>query len=433
MGFLGKVFGSKEKKEETIETTLELLPTIIEKNFDARKKELEMNTAKKMSEIKFLHIKSLKLLEDIKSKDLEEKENQRFNKAAFTSKKQIEKQLEKLLIKMDPADRGNTLEDVKAFSGEGNAILVNEIMSFRKNIAYTSAYMKDEMKSLGESLQGMLNNFTELAKLLDNESEMFNFEKVKEKILDVQRVGNEIERLNKEIDEIDILIVSKEKEITSVEEKKKETQKGEGMLLLEKLEEEKASLASQKQKLKSEVSSLLSTIDRPLQRFNSLVSSGRWVIDKEKQEILNGMLTNPMLALKKDPSGEKFKEILQEVVKAINDEKIELKEREKEKRLNALNELLTFNFFEKVFWKLNEIQKKQSELEAKLKENTAQKELALEENKIKHAKKTNEELIEKKGKIKREKNELIEQTRKDNDEIITFSEQTLGKKIIIKS
>jgi hypothetical protein len=432
MGFLG-LFGKKEKTPQTIETTLELLPTLIEKNFQVKKQELEMSTAKKITEIKYLHHKSLKLLEDIKNQEIEEKGNKRFNKAAFTSKQQIEKQLEKLLLKMDPTDRGNTLEDVKAYSGEGNAILVNEIMSFRKNIAYTSAYLKDEMKALGESLQGMLNNFSELAKLINKASELFEFEKVKERIDSIKNDNLKTVEYLEQIKKIEDNIKQGEIGLTQENEILKEIQSGEGMVALNKLEEEKVNLTAQKQKLKSEVASLLSTIDRPLQRFNSLVSSGRWIIDKEKQNLLTGILTNPMLALKKDPKGEKFKEILNEVVKAINQGQIELKDREKEKRLNALNELLTFNFFEKVFWKLNEIQKKQTLLESELNANTVQKELTQKEDKIKQINSNKNTLLDEINKIKFEMEENSEKIRKDNSEIVAFSEKIIGKTIILKS
>ena len=431
MGFLNKVFGSKEKKPETIETTLELLPTLIEKNFEVRKKELEMDSAKNISEIKYLHSKSLKLLEDIKKQEIEEKGNKRFNKAADTSKKQIEKQLEKLLLKMDPSDRGNTLEDVKSYSGEGNSLLVSEIMTFRKNIAYTSAYLKDEMKALGEALQGLLNNFSALQQMLDKEKEMFEFEKIKEKINTFS--SSELENISNKIKDIENNIKEKDEMLKEAQEKKKNIISGDGMVGLAKLEADKASLATQKQELKTEVSSLMSTIDRPLQRFSSLVASGRWVLDKESQDILNGMITNPMLALKKDPSGEKFKSILGEVVKAIEDEKIELKDREKEKRLGALTEMLTFNFFEKVFWKLNDIQKKQSELEHQLKENTTQKELETEENTINTLQREKEELLEKKRLLEKEKSEINQKSREETQKIIDFSEKILGKKVIIKN
>ena len=270
MGFLG-LFGKKEKTPTTIETTLELLPTLIEKNFQAKKQELEMATTKKISEIKYLHSKSLKLLQDIKSQDIEEKGNKRFNKAAFTSKQQIEKQLEKLLLKMNPVDRGNTLEDVKAFSGEGNAILVNEIMSFRKNIIYTSAYLKDEMKALGEALQGMLNNFSELEKLLADGHEIFEFEKIKEKINSSKSEDIKLVELNQKVKNLEEEITKKESEIQTQKENLEKILNGDTANGLKKLEEEKSALVSEKQKLKLEVSSLLSTVDRPLQRFNSLV------------------------------------------------------------------------------------------------------------------------------------------------------------------
>jgi peptidoglycan hydrolase CwlO-like protein len=45
---------------------------------------------------------------------------------------------------------------------------------------------------------------------------------------------------------------------------------------------------------------------------------------------------------------------------------IELKEREKEKKMGAVEELLNFNFFSSVFWKINELDSELQSIEKKL-------------------------------------------------------------------
>jgi hypothetical protein len=116
-------------------------------------------------------------------------------------------------------------------------------------------------------------------------------------------------------------------------------------------------------------------VDRPLQRFNQLVESGRWVLPSKEKEILGLFLTNPVLALKSDPKAELFKKVLAEVIKAIEDNSVELKEKEKEKRLEALQEIINFDFFGKVFWRMNELQRKQDELNKEISKSDAKKEL----------------------------------------------------------
>ncbi len=432
MGFLGKLFGQKNTEMEKIETTIDLLPSIIEKNFEAKRESLEMDVAKEMSEIKYLHEKAIKLTNDLKSKELEEKENMRFNKAAKTSKNQLEKQLEKLLEKSNPIKIGNNLEEVRAYVGESYSLLVNEVNSFRKNIVYTSAYLKDEMKELGEVVQGLLDKLFSLQKKFDGEKELFQYKKVIDRIEEIKERKTKKEEYKKNIEKEKKLIEEIEKRLTRSNTKILELDKGSEIEELKKLEEEKSSLLNEKQQLRVEITSMISTIDRPLQRFKALVDSGRWKIDKEQEELLKQFITNPLLALKKDVNGKQFKEILKEIVKAIDDEKIDLKEREKEKRLGALQELINFDFFEKIFWKLNDMQKKLLEIEKQISSNEGQKRLSAEEgNRSELEKEINnhKEII---NDLEKEINRLEEKNKSEMEYIFKFGERALNKQIILK-
>jgi hypothetical protein len=429
MGFFDKIFGKKNNDE--IETTLDLLPSLIKNKFDLQEQTITQYNAKKISEIKHLHRKAILLLEDIQKKEIQEAKNAKFNKAAITAKSQIEKQLKHLLEKLSPNNRGHDLNDARAYAGEGYALMITEINSFRKSIVYTSAFLKDEMSELGQILQEMINCFNEMNQTFKKNSILFEFEKIQKDIENIKEEKKEILEFNKNIENNEKLI--KEKHIL-LDNKKNDLEnysKSPEMKRLKEIEYERTKLIEKKQDLKLQVYSLISSVDRPLQRFKSLIDSKRWVLKNDENEILELVLTNPLIALKKDPKAKKFKSILKEVKKAIEDKKVELKEKEKEKRLNALDELLTFDFFENVFWKLNEIQKEQDKLNKEISTNLSQIEF---NNKTKSINELNKEI-----ELLLESNKIIEQKILNKNEHIfkkierikLFSENALNKNIKI--
>lgn len=195
MGFFNNVFGKKNETEEII-TNFDLLPTLIQKNFEAETRDLELESAKIISELKYLHEKGKSILIDIQKKELDEKENNRFNKAALTSKKQIENQLAKALEKINPEKAGSEIDEIRAYSNESYFLIINEINSFRKNIAYTSVYLKDEMKLLGQTLQEIINKLTQLNKNFSDKKYIFEFEKIKKRLEKICEEKSEIKKID---------------------------------------------------------------------------------------------------------------------------------------------------------------------------------------------------------------------------------------------
>jgi len=427
-----KGFFSKKDEAPFIRITIEEVPMLIEKEFLLKKSSLEDFAAKKIAQAKYVHGKSSALLELISAKELEGKANERLNKAALTSKKQLENQLRKLLQKISPQERGNTLEDARKYAGEANALLVNEIVGLRKNIAYTSIYFKDEMKELGENLQEMLNSFDAMNKEFANAKELFEFEKTKALVGAVIKKKKLIEEkegaLNKAHGEIDLI----ERKSTEQKNKLAQKQQGNEFVKARELDEQMNNLMGEKQELKTQISALILNIDRPMQRFRQLVDSGRWKLPKEEKDMLEQFITNPILALKKDPRADIFKKVLGEIVSAIQEGEIELKEREKEKRLESLQELINFDFFGKVFWKMNEIQKKQDELNKLIQENNAKKDLAKEEETLKELGRVSTELGEKKDFAQKDLEQARREIANELAQIKSFAEKVLGKTIIFE-
>lgn len=338
-------------------------------------KSLELECAKLLAEVKFLHGKALAIIRDVTKKELSEKENVRFNKAALTAKSHIEIQLLRTLEKIDPRDRGKTITDLRAYTAESTELLVKEVIHFRKSIVYTSVYLKDEMKGLGETMQALLEKYAEIKKALDENENYFVIEKIRSEIIQLKQSMRAVTAEEKAHAGITTGASEKEKVANAWKQKIIEFESGDKMARIKLLEEEKQKILSEKQSLKTELSSLLATIDKPLARFSQLVESGRWKVTPEEKNILNGFLTNPILTLRSDPKGIVFKQILAQIVTAIELEKIDFKDKEKEKKLAALNEIIAFDFFDKMFWRMNELQRKQTELDKKLSHDRGYEEL----------------------------------------------------------
>jgi len=431
-GFFSKIFGSNQKQQGPLETTLEYLPTLIENNFSTRKSALEELCAKKMAEIKHVHAKCLEQTKEMGGKELEAKANERFNKAALTSKKQLEGQLQKLLQKIDPKDRGQTLDDARRYAGESYVTLFNEITSLRKNIVYTSAYLKEEMRSLGESVQEILNNLQAMNAEFEKEKELFEFEKCKERIGIILNKKKALEEKAGAKIVLEKKKKSKEDELAAKNIEIEKVRSGPEMAGAKDLWEEKARIAEQKQSLKTDVSNLLGNIDRPLQRFKALVDSGRWHVKEGQKEYLDNLATNPMLVLKGDPKASTLKLILAEVKRAIEEEKIELKDKEKEKRLSALDELIAFDFFGNVFWKLNETQKRQAEIERALLANPSQRKVEEAQEKAKEVQMELAGIGQKEEVVDSEIVCIEEEIKKERAAVMEFASKVLKRTVLIK-
>jgi hypothetical protein len=204
------------------------------------------------------------------------------------------------------------------------------------------------------------------------------------------------------------------------------------MLTAKTAEEDLVKLANEKQDLKLQISALLLNIDRPLGRYKQIVDSGRKKVSKEEKEMLDLFITNPILALKKDPKAELFKKILKDMKELVESGEIELKDKEKEKRLEALEEIIKFDFFGSVFWKMNELQKKQLDLNKTISTSAVKSDLEKEINKQKDFDKELTELNEKIGSEERQKQIIQKNILDEIDSARNFAQTNLKQTIILE-
>lgn len=419
MAFLDALFG--KKKPEKIELLLEEISGFVEKNTASKKNDIEKAVASKFSEIRHVLGETEKEISVLKAGQVESS-NARLKKIVGTSKQQAISKLSSLLQKIQPP---NTLDidSAKKYSVEAKTILTREIWKSGKSIAYTGISLKESIKQLGVNFKELETRLSELDSLLKNADVIFSGQKAIEQASLIEEKKKLIESLKNEILQNGAGLAGEKHDRIDLEKELDKVKHSDEFNNLKSLESDKAELIRKKQGKKTELVSLLASIDKPLKRFSKAVSGGRIILPSQLRDSLLQLEENPLMLLKKDPKGEIVKVLLLELKQAILSGSIELKEKEREKRLLAIDELLAFNFFSKVFWEFNEIDSQLQALEKKIKESGAISRMFSVESQISEQKKSQENAVSKLDETKKR----LEIEQAEFEKIRLYAEELLGK------
>ncbi|MBN2067223.1 MAG: hypothetical protein JW744_02030 [Candidatus Diapherotrites archaeon] len=362
MGFFQGIFS--KKAETPAKVNLSELNAFMASETGQQGKALEVAVAGKLSEVKHLLNELRSGIEKLKSSD-SESGNKRLEKIVSTAKGNAERQLASLIQKLEPPASAD-LSLVSRYCSSAGIILQQEINHFGKNIAYTSISFKQEIKHLGLLIRQLQSVFSEMQSSFSSAKHFSLSSSIDSMASGLGKKIQSTERLEREISEIGESAASANGQLQALQAKLASLRESPAFRKISGLNEEKAGLLHSKQLAKTETIDLFSKIDKPLHRMQGIVRAGKFQISSELALLLDELLKNPFNALRRDPKAEKLKRLLKEVQLAIEQGLIELKDREREKRLSALQELISFDFFGQCFWKFNEIDSKLAALEKEL-------------------------------------------------------------------
>lgn len=365
MGFLDKIFGPSKKEKKEVKLSLNELSSYLEEKTGKEREELEKRIFSKFSEVKHLLSGIKSEMGEFRKRDLEKEEgNKRLRKIVATSKKNLLNQMDSLVKKLEPPKK-REFAVLKSYCLSSSELLQREINTFGKNISYTGILMKREIKMLGQYINELNTAFLELKKMFESN-----------RLAKIDDIRGDISLLNSFLDENKELsnsIPAFDNEIKRLLEEKKQAETARSKLEnsqmakeLKNITEERERLLEERGSLKADFVDLLGTIDKPMKRFVKLVQSRAYLIEQGEETLLNNYLQNPFEAVKIDPKAEKLKKLLSEIKKAILEGKISLKEKEREKKIDALDRLSNYDFFGNIFWKLNKIDSEISALDRQI-------------------------------------------------------------------
>ncbi len=362
MGFFGKIFSKKEQKP--VQLHLAEVEQFFSNEVSGLDKQLQVDVAGKLAEVKHL-LRELQSGLDHLSKSPIEAQNKKLQKIVETAKKNAERQLNSLIEKLQPPSTTDPIA-IRQYSSNASSLLRREIQQFGKNIAYTSISFKSEIKQLGSTVKQLQDAFSSMQQMFSKAKPVFLLETIRAEVKRLEGKKAAIESLERELGKIQKGLSKAKEQVQQTEQNLVELKGSKQFKEIAELNGRKAALLREKQDAKSKTIDLFSKIDKPLNRLQKAAAAGKYVLPKELFVFLQAVITNPFNALKKDPKAVRLKQLLRETEKAIGRGVIELKEKEREKRLGALQEMLSFDFFGQIFWKFNSLDAELAALEKKL-------------------------------------------------------------------
>jgi len=430
----GLFFGKKQEKPAARHTMkFADFDAWLAKHLEKEQKQLLDFALPKFAEIKHLLKQSRAELDALLEKNVEsEQGDKRLRKIVGTSQKTFVSHMKQLLEKLQPPVTAQA-DTVRDYCTNALPLLEKEIGSFGKNIAYTSIILKEEVHTVGANIKELQAVLKALHGFLSEKPVLALSRETRELQLRLSELFSEQLSLSGSIEEANSELQAVKKKIVLLETELLELGASEEARVLEGLETAKKSLLEQKEKLRSELVDLLAPIDKPLRRLESLAVSGAFPLAVQEKEFLRLFLRDPLLALKQDPRADDLKKILKLLKSAIDNGAVSLKdEKEKEKRLLALDNLSTFDFFGNFFWKSNQLEVELQKTEKELLHNKSMQQKALATRGIASAKKELEEKTKAIDSMKKKQSALEETAGKLKAALENIASKISGKEIQIE-
>ena len=294
-----------------------------------------------LSSEKILEAKSL--LREFSRNDFStdgEGENSRLRKIVGTSKRVFVNKMQAILGKFSPPDPADFRASRK-YCLESHARLQHELNSIAKAIVYTSILLKSELKEFGSVLEGLQKLFLEMHQTAQKNPGLENALKAKELVSELHEADSEISALISSVPKAKDSVSGLESKLSELESVLKAAQSSEEAAEYNALAEEKSRLETEREKLKAKFLQEFSNVEKPLKRLFQLSESRKFILPKESAKLLSLYSSNPFGAFSSDKSAAGLKEILSELLKAMDSSLIDFKEGERQKRYSIAKELIS--------------------------------------------------------------------------------------------
>src|SRR3989344_39654 len=343
-----------KKKPALIEVSLEEAHVLFEKEITADDAALTDFASKKFAEIRHLISSLSKNSAALEEHQIKVDEgNKTYRQIVSTSQKNLARHLKGISNKLMPPQKIDAAS-VRAYTQIAIRAVSTDLMPYWKNIALARLMLRDEVKTIGESLQELAAILEELhsAAFSKKHAELNSLKMIFEEI---KKKESEISGTEQKASEFKRAIFEKENEITELERKLSSKSLSADAQQLKRFELEALSLEEKKAEIVSRFNSEIAPLEKVLKRLFQISESSDALTQKEK-ELIPMLLSSPFSAFVADPNGASCKSLFQKAVDFISSGKIQLKVGEDEKKIAALKSFLAKDFFTEYFWETNKLQ-----------------------------------------------------------------------------
>lgn len=365
LSFLAKLFGfgkshtkGKLVASQAIEIYFTELPAFLKKECSAPKQEFEKRIYIKIAEVKHL-LKTIKnQLQELDSVEPKHGVNDRMLKVFYTSKQQMSSRMNALLARLTVPETHDLIA-LKKYCEDSSFALRKGIFASGKSIAYTGFLLKDQVKFLGKTIEELDVIFVDLNKLFNESSVLMSFDGELAKFSELnEQIAEEKNKISAFEEQLKIVL----QQLVSIEAALNDLNVSDDAKQVHAIEEELVKCNVELRELKNHATAILAKVERPLKKLQNFAEKTIGTLTKKQTTMLEYYLNDAFMALKVDLNARKLFFLLNRLKKLIEENSIEFNEKEKEKTIASINELLGMNFFEEFFWKENNLKKKLKQL-----------------------------------------------------------------------
>lgn len=315
------------------------LNDFLDKEFSERFRAFNEGIKKTIEEIRFSLDGLKEQVRLISEKEaVVEEGNARLRQAVRTSKTELSNKFNALIESLKPPEAIGLKEDftgLKQYAAESLNELNKSVSWFRKNIAYTGIIFKVEIKELGIRTNALNKAFIELNKACNN-PELTAFHQLRQEMVSLNEARHELERDRKLLAEKEALLKSIKTSLAGKQDALAELKSSNEFIELNALQARQDDLNKLVTSKADEARIAFSSVGRQLEKFNKLVQSNNYVIEKHKESLLNDYASDFLKACRNDAGLHGLDVLVKETINALKEGKLHLKKQEFNKKLAAL-------------------------------------------------------------------------------------------------
>lgn len=343
--FFKKFFKTEEK-----DVNLSELNNWLDKRFSSEIEELKNN----LKDIKDLKDEVQKNLEMLDAVDIQEKKAEERVKTIVAGNIPAYTNAVRLFLKRIEVPKEIDSKSIEEF----HEFFEKELDGLNKRTFRNFQIIRELVGKELENVVRAIKKMEEKLKSVKNESSFLkNLEKVKEDAESILVNIQNKEKNSLKITELTEEIQNLEKRIEQIEKQIKDAERSDKAQELKKQEKEKEKFEAKLRDIKNEVINLFSPLQKALKKYNNMC-----YIQK-----VDAYIHEPVETLLKDSELEIIK-FLKDILKMIEDKKIDLKDEKKYKSLNALSKL-NESFFKEFIKEYSDLTKKIREVEERISSN----------------------------------------------------------------
>ncbi len=292
MSLLEKLFGKKESS--SFEISFDDLPIWLESKNKKISEDIIRHAVSVYSDIEKSQKEILESVSALEKSAPEGRFHLKMVKIAQSNRDNMAKQV-RMLLENITVPKDNSIKTIMAFHDSAIQAIGICLENMMKSYQYAKLVYFEESKNVIADVNSLGRLLNELIEPINSKKQvLYAMDRAQELVRDIRNIMLDIDSLEKSINEIEKRLASLKKDIQEKQDALNLMHDSEAWKQYIKSNEDMISIEAKAEKKLSEINSIISPLNKALNRLKQLSDSGRYTLKPEDREMLNFCLSCPV-------------------------------------------------------------------------------------------------------------------------------------------